>query len=148
MSDPDLICRQMAQIRHDLHQDGPSVPNGAKQLLDWTCLPRNYPLLSVCAALVAGYVLVPRRSRRREDGRPAALNGSFVKKRPGLVAQALGFFWPIAEQAVQASAAAWIENQIGRCFGQPTAPGGPDREEHREPRTGQDSFSSKPADRR
>ena len=51
MSDIDDIRRQMAQIRHDLHQDVSSVVGGVSEVvtevsevMDWRSVLRNHPV--------------------------------------------------------------------------------------------------------
>jgi hypothetical protein len=55
------IQRQMAQIRHDMHQEVQGAVEGARILTDWKSLVRSYPWLSLSVAAAAGYFVVPRR---------------------------------------------------------------------------------------
>ena len=55
------IQRQMAQIRHDMHQEVQGAVQGARTLTDWKSLVRSYPWLSLSVAAAVGYFVVPRR---------------------------------------------------------------------------------------
>jgi hypothetical protein len=55
------IQRQMAQIRHELHQEVQETVRGAQSLTDWRRQVRNHPWLALGAAAAAGYLLVPKR---------------------------------------------------------------------------------------
>jgi hypothetical protein len=59
----DLIRRQMREIRKDLRNDVSEVVSGANQLLDWKSHLRRNPWLVLGSAAVAGYLMIPRRSR-------------------------------------------------------------------------------------
>ena len=67
MNEIDEIRRQMAQIRHDLHQDVSNVVSGVSEVvnevsgvMDWRSALRGHPYMLVGAALAAGYLIVPR----------------------------------------------------------------------------------------
>jgi hypothetical protein len=120
----DEIRRQMAQIRHDLHQDVSNVVSGVSDVvsevsgvMDWRSVLRGHPYMLVGAALTAGYLLVPRRKKVVEQSQntlastvvPATL---IRKKRLRPVYLAAELLWPIATQAVQAYALIWIENRL------------------------------------
>jgi hypothetical protein len=55
------IQRQMAQIRHDMHQEVQGAVKGAQSLTDWRSLVKGHPWLSISTASVIGYLIVPRR---------------------------------------------------------------------------------------
>jgi hypothetical protein len=55
------IQRQMARIRHDMHQEVQGAVQGARTLTDWKSLVRSYPWLSLSVAAAVGYFVVPRR---------------------------------------------------------------------------------------
>jgi hypothetical protein len=61
LSDIAEIQRQMAQIRHDMHQEVRGAVKGAQLLVDWRSLVKNHPWLSISLASMAGYAIVPRR---------------------------------------------------------------------------------------
>ena len=70
MNEIDEIRRQMAQIRHDLHQDVSNVVSGVSEVvnevsgvMDWRSALRGHPYMLVGAALAAGYLIVPRRKK-------------------------------------------------------------------------------------
>jgi hypothetical protein len=113
----DQIRQQMAQIRRELHEDVSSVVNGVEEVVGWTSLLRKYPLTSVGVALALGYLIVHRRADRAGVGQAAvsesqALANGLAKPRPRIAGRMLQLLWPIAEQAIQAYAAMWIQRQI------------------------------------
>jgi hypothetical protein len=55
------IQRQMALIRHDMHQEVQGAVRGARSLTDWRRLVKSHPWLSVSVASLVGYLIVPRR---------------------------------------------------------------------------------------
>lgn len=55
------IREQMARIRRDLNEDVEAVVENAKELTDWRGFVRRHPILSVGAAAVVGFVVVPNR---------------------------------------------------------------------------------------
>jgi hypothetical protein len=63
------IQRQMAQIRHDMHQEVQGAVQGARTLTDWKSLVKSYPWLSLSVAAAVGYFVVPRR----RDGAPTVV---------------------------------------------------------------------------
>jgi hypothetical protein len=117
----DQIRRQMAEIRRDLHEDVSGVVSGVAEAMDVRSLLQRHPWTSVGAALLTGYLIVPRRTSL--SGQPAPLlsqtdpaaNG---KPARGLASRAVGLLWPIAEQAVQSYALVWINGQIKRYLAQ------------------------------
>ena len=124
MNEIDEIRRQMAQIRHDLHQDVSNVVSGVSEVvnevsevMDWRSALRGHPYMLVGAALAAGYLIVPGRKEVAEPGQnslasmvvPESLTR---KKRFRLVSFAAELLWPIATQAIQAYALIWIENRL------------------------------------
>lgn len=126
MSEIDDIRRQMAQIRHDLHQDVSSVVGGVSEVvteveeaMDWRSVIRNHPYLITGAALAAGYLIVPRRTKVAAQSNanhlitapvPEAAGPRNKRFRP--MSWALNLLWPIATQAAQSYAMIWIENQL------------------------------------
>ncbi|HKM54580.1 MAG TPA: hypothetical protein VJY33_14310 [Isosphaeraceae bacterium] len=124
MNEIDEIRRQMAQIRHDLHQDVSNVVSGVSEVvnevsgvMDWRSALRGHPYMLVGAALAAGYLIVPRRKEVAEPGQNS-LASTVVpesltrKKRFRPVSFAAELLWPIATQAIQAYALIWIENRL------------------------------------
>jgi hypothetical protein len=120
----DEIRRQMAQIRHDLHQDVSNVVSGVSDVvsevsgvMDWRSALRGHPYILLGTALAAGYLLVPRRKKVAVPSQNL-LASTVVpetlirKKRFRPVSLAVELLWPIAAQAVQAYALIWIENRL------------------------------------
>jgi hypothetical protein len=134
------IQRQMAQIRHDLHEDVVSAVQGAQSFTDWRSLVRAWPWLALPAAALAGYMAVPARRRpapplpvymnappiavgqqtlAREATRPVSVGGVF--------GAGLGLLAPVLVRAAQSFAAArlesWLtENYLGPGVPQDAAP--------------------------
>jgi len=63
-NDIDSIRQQMAQIRHELHQDIRSVVENAEAATDWRRYYRMYPWPSLAVAFAVGYLIVPTRRRK------------------------------------------------------------------------------------
>jgi hypothetical protein len=57
----ETICRRMAELRRDLDCDVREVSRGARVMTDWKFYVRKFPWAVVGVALVAGYMLVPKR---------------------------------------------------------------------------------------
>ena len=107
------IQRQMAQVRHELHQEAREMVKGAESLTDWRSHVRHHPWLALGAAAAVGYLIVPRR---RQEPAPTIVAvapqpaGAMVparaaaepkKKRWGLIGSAVGLLAPIAVRAAQ-----------------------------------------------
>jgi len=127
VSEIDDIRRQMAQIRHDLHQDVSSVVGGVSEVvtevsevMDWRSVLRSHPYLLTGAAMAAGYLLVPRRAKvvtpQRNSNHyistPTQEEPVLRKKPFRPMSWAINLLWPIATQAAQSYAMIWIENQL------------------------------------
>lgn len=55
------IQRQMARIRHEMHQEVQGAVKSARLLTEWRNLVAGHPWICVSLATVAGYMMVPRR---------------------------------------------------------------------------------------
>jgi hypothetical protein len=62
------IQREMALVRHEMHEDVRGAVRGAQSLTDWRSIVANHPWASLSIAAAAGYLLVPGR---RSDGIPS-----------------------------------------------------------------------------
>jgi hypothetical protein len=135
------IQRQMAQVRHEMHQDVREAVQGAQSLTDWRSLVKSHPWLALATAAVTGYVLVPRRRSEAPAvvavGVPttgqAAVGPAHVDlSRPpaktktwGLIGSAIGLLAPVAIRAAQNYAAHYLEQRLapqpddGDRFGSP-----------------------------
>jgi hypothetical protein len=120
----DEIRWQMAQIRHDLHQDVASVVSGVSgvvdevtEVMDWRSVLRNHPFIATGIALAVGYLIVPRRAQQTVLSQnhlvsAQAPESGLQKKRFRPLSWAFEMLGPIATQAIQAYALVWIENRI------------------------------------
>lgn len=57
----ERIRRRMEKLRNQIDQDMVRVRENVHQMFDWKQYLTRYPVALVSAALVAGYILVPRR---------------------------------------------------------------------------------------
>ena len=127
VSEIDDIRRQMAQIRHDLHQDVSSVVGGVsevvtevEEVMDWRSVIRNHPYLDHRSGLGGGVSdraaadegRDPKQSRTNSSPRPLRKPPASRRKRFRPMSWALNLLWPIATQAAQSYAMIWIENQL------------------------------------
>jgi hypothetical protein len=66
---PDLseLQHQMAQIRHEMHEDVREAVRGAQSLTDWRSMVANHPWTALGLATALGFLLVPARRTRRAD---------------------------------------------------------------------------------
>ena len=124
MNEIDEIRSQMAQIRHDLHQDVSSVVGGVSdvvnevsEVIDWKSALRGHPYILVGSTLLAGYLIVPRRKNSTSPGQGLVASSVvpdpvLPKKRFRPVSSVVELLWPIATQAAQAYAMVWIEKRL------------------------------------
>jgi hypothetical protein len=117
------IQRRMAQIRRELHENVRDAVEGAQSLTDWRSHVRHHPWLTLGAAAVVGYLIVPKR---REQPAPAivavapaaapaisqAVKAEPKKKRWGIIGSAVGLLAPIAVRAAQNYAIQYLEQWI------------------------------------
>jgi hypothetical protein len=57
----EKIRRRMAELRRDLDLDVEEVSRGARTITDWKFYARKFPWAIMGGALLAGYLLVPKR---------------------------------------------------------------------------------------
>ena len=57
----EKVRRRMAELRRELECDVRDVSRGARVMTDWKFYVRRFPWAVTGAALVAGYLLVPKR---------------------------------------------------------------------------------------
>ena len=136
----DVIRRQMAQIRLELHQDVRGVVEQAEAATDWRRAIQMYPFACMGAAFVLGFVLVPgRRSSTqrvvevttRAAGKPGSApvveHVREVERKPGLlgslIGKGFGLLSPLAMRAAQGYAMQYLENFIAQQ--QAATQGGP-----------------------
>lgn len=61
-SDVHSLRKQSSKLRKHLERDVDGLRNQAQELMDWKHYVRKYPVATIGAAVVLGYLLVPRRS--------------------------------------------------------------------------------------
>lgn len=61
-SDVHALRKQSSKLRKHLERDVDGLRNQAQELMDWKHYVRKYPVATIGAAVVLGYLLVPRRS--------------------------------------------------------------------------------------
>jgi hypothetical protein len=131
----DEIRWQMAQIRHDLHQDVSTVVSGVSGVvnevsgvMDWRSVLRSHPFIATGAALAIGYLIVPRRKKPVVELPNHVVSVEAPEARPREkrfrpLSWAFKLLAPIATQALQGYAMVWIENYLKQHMH--TLPGGP-----------------------
>lgn len=72
----DQIRRRMALVRRDLSSEIQATITEGELLPDWRWYVRKYPGMFLTAAVMAGYLIVPRRGDR---GAPAATTEPFLE---------------------------------------------------------------------
>jgi len=123
----DVIRRQMAQIRLNLHKDVKEVVAGAEAVADWRRYIRMYPWAAVGGAAALGYLVVPKRRRSvpRDVARKSdvAEVGELLKEAPepaekkarkSLIGAAFGMLAPLAWRAAQNYAMGYLEQWIAQ----------------------------------
>ena len=129
MREIDEIRRQMAQIRHDLHQDVSSVVSGVSdvveevtEVMDWRSTLARHPYVLVGSAMLVGYLIVPRRKRKESDGTDvqvaSLVSAPATRRKQGFrpLTWAWDLAWPIAMQSLQSYAVIWIEQRLKDHF--------------------------------
>ena len=160
-NDIDSIRQQMAQIRHELHQDVRGVVVNAEAVTDWRRYYRMYPWPSLAVALAIGYFIVPKR--RRKIPRDLVTRADIAQVREavqatkepekkaatkGVIGALFGMLVPVVVRAAQGYAVQYFETWLaqqqsvlaGLGAGVPQAPGGPGRP----PGPGQPSSPGRP----
>lgn len=62
----ETIREEMQHLRCEISDGMDDVVESARQMADWRCYVKRYPLAFVGAAAVAGFVMVPKRVERIE----------------------------------------------------------------------------------
>jgi hypothetical protein len=131
VSDIDDIRRQMALIRHDLHEDFSAAVGGAGKVIDWRTFIRNAPWVSSGLAFAVGYLVVPRRKgpapsvwhagppsflgaqpRGEDEDRPARRRSRAGFSPWSILGLGFKLLGPVALSAGQAYASSWIESKL------------------------------------
>jgi len=126
-NDIDSIRQQMAQIRHELHQDVRGVVENAEAVTDWRHYYRMYPWACLAAAFAIGYLIVPKRRRKiprdlvtradiekvREDVKEAKEPAKKVAGK-GVLGALFGMLVPVVVRAAQGYAVQYFENWLAQ----------------------------------
>ncbi|MEJ7639356.1 MAG: hypothetical protein WKF75_15610, partial [Singulisphaera sp.] len=147
-NDIDSIRQQMAQIRHELHQDVRSVVENAEAATDWRRYFRMYPWPILAVTFVVGYLIVPQRRRKSAGDLVTRADIAQVreavkeiqepaKKSPskGVLGAVFGMLVPVVTRAAQGYAMQYFETWLaqqqnllaGMGASPPPTPGGPGR---------------------
>ena len=59
----ESIQREMQAVRGHLDRDVGQLLESARRMVDWRQQVKNYPWVAVGAAVIAGFLLIPRRPR-------------------------------------------------------------------------------------
>src|SRR5579859_8036957 len=62
----ETVQKRMREIRRDLRTNVSDIVTSANEFLDWKSYIYNHPWIIAGIAAVAGYVVIPRRSRELE----------------------------------------------------------------------------------
>ena len=126
-NDIDSIRQQMAQIRHELHQDVRGVVEHAEAVTDWRRYYRMYPWACLAAAFAVGYLIVPKRRRKiprdvatradiaqvREDVQEAKEPAKKAATK-GVLGALFGMLVPVVVRAAQGYAVQYFENWLAQ----------------------------------
>jgi hypothetical protein len=155
-NEADEIRRQMAFIRHDLHQDVRHVVSTAERVADWSRYIGQYSWVALGVAFGVGYLVVPKRQKlevvpievsalpRTEGAAPESVTvlakePAAKEEKAGLLGAAMGLLAPLAVRAAQGYALKYLENWIAQQqfapSGPPVHPGGPPTQPQARPRT-------------
>ncbi len=124
-TDLSELQRQMAQIRHEMHEEVRGAVRGAQSLTDWRRIVANHPWAALGIAAAAGFLVVPsRRARRMDQSLPTtALAQATQSPAPyrgvpspvaglGVLRTALGLLTPVIARAAQNYALNQIEHWL------------------------------------
>ena len=126
-NDVNAIRQQMAQIRHELHQDVRGVVENAEAVTDWRRYYRMYPWACLAAAFAIGYLVVPKRRRKiprdlvtradiekvREDVQEAKEPAKKAASK-GVLGALFGMLVPVVVRAAQGYAVQYFENWLAQ----------------------------------
>lgn len=131
----DEIRRQMQITRQRVRVEVGEVVDGARQLADWRFYPRQFPWLTLGAAVAAGFAFIPRRAEKIERFIPDAKALKELAKEHKIVldpggkkakqAGIMGAVLAAAGSAVARLAINYATQEVGRRFAPgPHAAGG------------------------
>ncbi|MCU0720959.1 MAG: hypothetical protein MUC83_14710 [Pirellula sp.] len=79
------ILRRMGEIRDELDEGVQEIVERAREMKDWRTYVQAYPWLFLGSAVVAGYLMVPRRRNRNNTTPASQSSGSKVTQTLGFV---------------------------------------------------------------
>jgi len=121
------IRRQMQIARQRVRVEVEDVVDGARQLTDWRFYPRQFPWLTLGAAALAGFAVIPRRAEKVERFIPDARTLNELAKEHKIVldpggrkakqAGIMGAVLAAAGSAAARLAINYATQEVGRRFG-------------------------------
>ena len=123
-TDLSELQRQMAQIRHEMHEEVRGAVRGAQSLTDWRRIVANHPWAALGIAAATGFLVVPRRRVSRTEQPlptaaltqasqgPAPNRSTPSPAGPGVWRTALGILTPVLARAAQNYALNQIEQWL------------------------------------
>jgi ElaB/YqjD/DUF883 family membrane-anchored ribosome-binding protein len=120
----DEIRERMSVVRNDLRNDIAGVAAQARHFADWRHHVRESPLASVAIAAVAGYLMVPQKTRLTTVDADAILkladqNRVVVESKPKAAASGesgiIGFAMRLATTALVRAAVGYAAHKLGEA---------------------------------
>ena len=111
------ILQRMKDVRRDLDEDVQEIVEGARDMGKWRYYVRTYPWLCLGAAVAAGYLIVPRRSRGpRLDTQTANASAEpSAPQKDNATGMLLGFVGNLVMRGVSA----YVGQQADKLFATP-----------------------------
>ena len=124
----DEIQKEMRQIRVELKENVQEIVSSAREIVDWQSYVKAYPWLTVGAAALVGYLLVPSRTTvirpdpeaLRELTKSREMLEQQVKPKKSLMGMVVGMVAASAAQAAMSVASHQVQ-QLLHTLQQPPA---------------------------
>jgi len=131
-STADEIQQEMRQVRAELRDNVQEIVSNAREIVDWQTYAKNYPWMTVGAAALVGYLLVPSRTTVIRPDKEALLElaksrqlfekmEQKTKPRSSLMGMLVGMAASTAAQAAMAVASQQVD-QLLKSMQQPAPP--------------------------
>lgn len=119
------LRERMAGVRSSLETDVATVTSNAKDLTDWRYYVRQHPVALAGAAVVAGYLLVPRRTEvvqpsAKELAKLARNEKVYVSNKPQQASRDRSLFdkaLSVAAVFATRAATAYVSQKLGKVTG-------------------------------